>query len=1037
MQHTRKPFPQAGQGDRWSLWLGWLHSGLVLLTLLAAGPAQAIPADLTVAQLHHRAWSPREGAPEGARKIVQTKDGFLWFATTDGLVRFDGVRFERYESSSGDKLPAASVTTIYALPDGGLLVGYGNTAALIRDGRAQLFEESAKTFPAGIVYGFQADGTGAIWAAVSGGLARFDGKRWEKVGDDWGFKHRQAQALFLDRDGALAVLTESTLVTLAKGERKFRATGGTSTSLTPIEQSSTGTYFYSDARGIRRFKSLDTYDRPGEGYFVELPERANSRVLVVDRDGGLWFTAAGRFGRIARPEEAKPKVDLFGKTEGFNSRVSAMAEDRDGSIWLATVSGVERLRAGRVTPLAGTDEETYPALMPQVDGSIRFAGLRRELREVQVNGQARRVAPLAVNCAYRDASGRAWYCGAPVGASKASLLHEVDGRLEDVPLPDETLAGKHVLAVAVDGSGSVWISLEGQGIFRREGSTWRRVVELRREGKLHSLVLNTDPRGDVWVGYSYDRVGHWKNGVVQQWVEQKDGLDIGHIYAMLATDRQVWAAGEGGLALLDGQKFRTVKATNPNVLRGVTGIVQTKDGNLWLHGSSGAVLLEASELQQAISEPGHQVAYRLFNGDDGLIGRNTGSQCRPSLVGGPDGRLWFGTSAGVFSLDTSKTAVKKAAAKTFVDAVLANDKEMHRSPSNLALPPLTTSLRVDYTSPNLVAPERVEFRYKLEGVDTGWTHAGPRRQAFYTNLQPGSYRFVVAAANEDGVWSEEGASFAFVIAPAWYQSRWFYAACAVLVVTVVAFLHRLRVARIRAQTHSRIQARLLERERIARELHDTLIQGFQGLMLSFHAVMRRMPDGQALRGQMEDALSRAEEVLAEGRDRVRGLRQSVVYDGDLRAALTEFADDLAVLHPTAYEVELLGAERDLHPVVLEEVYGIAREALTNAFRHAAAQRIEARVFFADDGLRIRVSDDGRGIDPDVVSSGGVPGHWGLPGMRERAQKLGAKLRLRSGPGAGTDVELEIPAAIAYRDVPDESWWRRMGRRLQKDFDDAE
>lgn len=1035
MSHTRQTIAQAGLSGRRAPWSAWLLKVLALLVLLP-GLALAVPPELSAVQLHHRVWTAREGAPEGARMMAQTKDGFLWFATISGLVRFDGVRFERYESSSGAKVPAAFVTAVYALPDGGLMVGWNNAAMRIRDGHAELYEE-ANGFPPGTVYGFQMDGAGALWAAITGGFARFDGKRWEKVGDAWGFKSRQAQALFVDRDGTLGALTETTLVTLAKGARSFRSTGGTSTSLSPIVQSPSGTYFYSDARGIRRFSNLDAYDVAGAPYLVEGTERKDFRPMLVDRDGALWFGATTGVGRIARPDGGKTVVELLGKSEGLGSRVLSLLEDRDGSIWLSTVAGVERLRAGRVTPLAGTGEETYPALMPQPDGSMRFAGLDRDLREIAADGSPRRVAPISVNCAYRDASGRAWYCGGPVGGAKARLFSEVGGRLAEVSLPDEAVQGRHILAVAVDGDSAPWISLEGQGIYRRQGSSWRRVTELRREGKLHSLVLTTDPRGEVWVGYSYDRVAHWKAGVVRQWVEKKDGLEIGHIFAMLATDRQVWAAGELGLALLDGPKFRKVQATNPDVLRGVTGIVQTKDGNLWLHGTAGAVLIEAHEVQRAMEQPGHLVSYRLFNADDGLAGRNTGSQCRPSLVAGPDGRLWFGTVSGVFSLDPTKVGVNQFSSNARIDAVVANDQGIHRTPGELALPPLTTSLRVDYTAPNLIAPERVKFRYRMEGVDSDWTSAGARRQAFYTNLEPGAYRFNVAAANEDGVWNDEPASVSFVIAPAWYQSRWFYAVCALLATAAVVFLHRLRVARIRAQTHSRLQARLLERERIARELHDTLIQGFQGLMLSFHAAMKRIPDGQQSRAQMEEALSRAEGVLAEGRDRVRGLRQSVVYDGDLRAALTEFADDLAVLHPAVYQVDLQGTERELHPVVLEEVYSIAREALANAFRHAAAQRIEARVVFGDEGLRIRISDDGKGIDPDVLSAGSVPGHWGLPGMRERAQKLGAKLRLRSGPGAGTDVELEIPAAIAYRDAPEEGWWRRLGRRVNKDIDDAE
>jgi signal transduction histidine kinase len=356
----------------------------------------------------------------------------------------------------------------------------------------------------------------------------------------------------------------------------------------------------------------------------------------------------------------------------------------------------------------------------------------------------------------------------------------------------------------------------------------------------------------------------------------------------------------------------------------------------------------------------------------------------------------------------------------------------------LELPGNTVNLQIAYAGLSFSVPERVQFRYRLKGLDRDWQIAGTRRTAYYTKLAPGSYDFQVTASNNDGVWNEQGASIAFTIVPAWYQSPWFYVLCAALLISALALLYRVRVAQVRAQTHSRLQARLLERERIARELHDTLIQGFQGLILSFEAAMRRIPRGQAPREQMEETLGRADQVLAEGRERVRGLRESVVYKGDLRAALTDFAADLAALYPATCVVGVQGAERQLHPVALEDIYAIAREALGNAFRHSGAQRVEAEVAFGTDHLRIRIGDNGKGIDAEVLAKGSVPGHWGLPGMRERAKKLGAKLRVRSGPGTGTEVELEIPATVAYRSLhDDDSWWRRLRRRMRKDSDDVE
>jgi signal transduction histidine kinase len=258
-----------------------------------------------------------------------------------------------------------------------------------------------------------------------------------------------------------------------------------------------------------------------------------------------------------------------------------------------------------------------------------------------------------------------------------------------------------------------------------------------------------------------------------------------------------------------------------------------------------------------------------------------------------------------------------------------------------------------------------------------------------------------------------------------------------LAAAVLAVFYRTRMGRVRAQIQARLQVRLVERERIARELHDTLIQGFQGLILSFDAAMRRIPKEQPARRELEETLTRADEILAEGRDRVRDLRGAIMFEGDLPSALKDVGEDLARLYPCALALSVHGTQRALHPVAMEEAYLIAREALANAFRHAGTERVELELTFGSNELRIRISDSGKGIDADILAKGALAGHWGLAGMRERAQKLGAKLFLRSGPGSGTEVELLIPGAVAYRGTsPYSSWWRRLRWGLRKDISDA-
>jgi signal transduction histidine kinase len=331
------------------------------------------------------------------------------------------------------------------------------------------------------------------------------------------------------------------------------------------------------------------------------------------------------------------------------------------------------------------------------------------------------------------------------------------------------------------------------------------------------------------------------------------------------------------------------------------------------------------------------------------------------------------------------------------------------------LPPLVRDLAIEYTATSLVAPEKMQFRYKLEGRDRDWHDAGNRRQAFYTDLDPGKYRFRVIAANNSGVWNEEGAALDFSIAPAYWQTTWFRELCVAALIALLWTLYRLRLRQVARQFNATLEARVSERTRIARELHDTLLQSFHGLLLRFQTVLEMMPSGQP-KQLLASTIDQAAEAITEGRDAVQGLRSSTVETNDLANALRALGEQLAADeggNDVVLRLEVQGAPRTLHPVLRDEAFRIAGEALRNAFRHAGGKRIEVELRYDSEGLRLRVRDDGKGIDPQVLSMGGREGHFGMPGMRERAALIGGKLTVWSTPGSGTEVELTIPASRAY------------------------
>jgi signal transduction histidine kinase len=388
---------------------------------------------------------------------------------------------------------------------------------------------------------------------------------------------------------------------------------------------------------------------------------------------------------------------------------------------------------------------------------------------------------------------------------------------------------------------------------------------------------------------------------------------------------------------------------------------------------------------------------------------------RPQVAKSPDGKLWFATLEGVSVVDPGHLPINKLPPPVHIEQVTADRKTYDGS---LPLPPLVRDLVIDYTALSFVAPEKVRFRYKLEGHDRDWQDADNRRQAFYNDLPPRNYRFRVIASNNSGVWNEAGASLDFAIDPAYYQTAWFRLSCVAAILALLGAAYQMRVRYLAQQFNMRLEERVGERTRIARDLHDTLLQSFQGVLLKFHAVTYLIPEHPAeAQKTMETAIEQARQAIAEGRDAVQGLRSSTVVSNDLARAIGTLGEELAGnstgRKSPEFCVQVEGKPRDLAPLVRDEAYRIAGEALRNAFRHADAMRIEVEIRYDPRQLRLRVRDNGKGMDPEVLDGGGRAGHHGLPGMHERAKLVGGKLAIWSEIDCGTETELTIPASIAY------------------------
>jgi signal transduction histidine kinase len=476
----------------------------------------------------------------------------------------------------------------------------------------------------------------------------------------------------------------------------------------------------------------------------------------------------------------------------------------------------------------------------------------------------------------------------------------------------------------------------------------------------------------------------------------------------------VWLGGSGGVELFSKGHFYLMGWKNQDLPGRVSGIVETETGELWMNGFSGITHVSAAELTKWLGDPSYPVSGERLDALDGLPGLSAERIPEPSLAESRDGRLWFATTRGIAWLDPAALHKNRnyLPPPVLISSILTNGKTYAGS-NDLTLPAHTERLEINYTALSLAIPERVRFRYKLDGVDPEWQNVGTRRQAFYTRLPPGHYHFHVIACNNDGVWNEMGAGLGVVIKPAFYQTWWFIALVVFAAAALLWWAIRLRIGSIARQLQGRLAERVAERERIARELHDTLLQSLFGLTLRFHTAANRLPIDDPAREALDEALKQSDRVMQEGRERVLNLRARHTESASLADALAEIGNQLRAIHPAHFQVSVVGRARPLDAIVQEEILLIGREALTNAFRHSGALHIVVELSYQPGALHVCVRDDGRGIDDGVLKAGYRNGHWGLPGMKERASKMRGELRVGHSSGAGTLIELQVPAAIVY------------------------
>lgn len=1028
----------------------WLY----LLILFLCLPLYGIDRNLRLDQLYHTGWTHIEGSPGEVHALAQTTDGYLWLGTATGLFRFDGIRFQPYKPQSGQVFPQRGVISLFATPEGGLWVGYlYGGVSLIKNGKVTDYGQS-EGLPSSAVLSFARDRQGTIWiAAGKEGLARLEGSHWRKIGTDWGFAG-PANTVFVDRSGTVWVGTPSSVKYLSERGNKFQVAAQGLLRVRNFSESSDGTLWMAESGyGVRPVPSPASNDgRSGPSVLV------GSQAITFDSHGSLWITTLGNgIRRVPYPDRLhQPKIkgpsawqvsdsgveEFTAQNSLTSDYVYCVLEDREGNVWIGTSGGLDRFQQSPVVsvlvepivsrgalPIPSLHSFMTSALAAGDQGGLWAAGIGPQLLlKIQDDKIASQLRDRYVDCIYRDPSGILWF------ATPWSIFRLADERLHPISRPQGSVAYNYMSAVPAgrgeilrrlklppaggisvspqsrvkamtqDRLGRLWVSMES-GTFRLERSGWTSLESLGGPQGTATAEL-TDSQGRIWFGFS--NVVAMLDGDRIRMFSGKDGIHIGTVTSIQEKGTNIWIGGEFGLEFFDGSRFLPVNPSDGSVFGGISGIVVDTEDGLWFSENRGLIHIREAQLRQLGSG---KVEIESFGLLDGLTAELRGSLASPPATQTTDGRIWFATTKGLAWINPKRIVRNTVSPPVLIESVTANGRK-YDDLTVLKLPPRTINLQIDYTATSLTVPQRVRFRYKLEGQDKEWQDAGTRREAFYTNLDPGSYQFRVIACNNDGVWNEVGSTLHFVVLPAFWQTVWFRVLCIIALSGCLWLLYLLRLKQATAQVHQRLGVRLEERVRIARELHDTLLQGFQGLVLRFDAVMKTIPENHPARGLMENVLDRADEVLLEGRERVRDLRHDETSTSELPDMLAAHGKELARDHAIRFSLSVIGTQQPIDPIVGDEVYRIGQEALTNAFRHSQSAKIELEITYEHSRLQLRVRDDGIGINHDVLHRG-RDGHWGLVGMRERTKKIGGQLKIWSQEGAGTEIEVTVPAAVAY------------------------
>lgn len=1002
-------------------------------------PAPALDPSRSLTQFVYQHWGPEQGLPGGAiNAISRSNDGYLWLGTDRGLVRFNGYSFELIQQPASDLPPIGPVRGLALDAQGVMWILLDGAHLLIyRDGKfadaLATFRISDRTFTA-----MSLDRDGGVLLSGLGTVALQwrNGKLVSIIGAQQ--VPGTVTAIVQSRDGRFWMGTEDNgLFAWNEGRIVRVAALASNMKVNALLAAANGGLWVGTDRGIR----ILTAD---EHLIDSLPAWTHGlRILSMfrDKDGCVWAGTDRGLLRVTSASQATLR-----RTAEDQGTIAAVFEDREGNLWFGGPGGLERFQDGVFTTYSaaeGFPKTPMGPIFADSDGGVWLAPLSGGLYWYK-GGRLRRVlqAGLDRDVVYSidGGNGEVWVGRQHGGLTR--ILLKGDTLVTRTYTEKEGLAQNSVYAVHRSADGKIWAGTVSGGVSVVGPSGFKTYTALNGLGsnEVDSIAEGLD--GTVWIatpnGLAQFRGGHWSN-----WTTAT-GLPSSNVRWCFADSQGlVWIETDGGLAYLSGGHITAVHNL-PNLMREpIVGVAEDHLGFLWF---SIADRMLRVDRQALLSDSLHGTDIHTYGMSDGLFGIES-LRREHSLVIDSSGRLWISLSHGIGLGDPAQTMRDSLPIRVRMDSVSANGTPIPIRESR-NVPAGTRSMTFEFESDSLFAPNQVRYRYRLEDADPDWSDAVESRQVSYHNLAPGKYTFHIMASREGRLWNSPETVTSFAIDPAYWQSWWFRTGAGMAALLTILLIFRLRGIRLSRQLNARFQERLAERTRIAQELHDTLLQSFHGLMLRFQTIDNMLPGRPAeAKRALEEALDRADDALSESRNAIQNIRSPASLASNFPLALNGVMSEMAEEcnyhgdEKPAYSVVVEGSPRRLNPQVDAEILRIAQESLRNSFQHARASRIETEVTFGESNLRIRFRDDGIGIDPNILKKGSRLGHWGIIGIKERAAQIGAKLDVWSKPGAGTELDLSVPAHIAYGRSEGTKAFRaireRLGRRHEQRSSDPD